>query len=159
VFTSLSATTSRRTVRFLDALLIVWTLAWLAIGIWVAIDVHHLGRLSDTLGSAAGALHQTFQGLGVLAHIPLVGGNLGSLVNKINATATSASANAATSKTSVDQLAYLLGVVIVVIPAVPALAVYLPFRIGRMRESRAVRRSWRAQTAMTACSATWPTER
>ncbi len=81
------------------------------------------------------------RGLGFLAHIPLVGRNLGTLVNKINATAISASANATTSKTGVDQLAYLLGIVIVVIPAIPALAVYLPFRIGRMREARAVRRS------------------
>lgn len=130
-----------RQVHALDVLIVVWTLAWIAVGILVAIEVYHLGRLSDTLANAAGALHQTSQGLAAFTHIPFVGGSIARIAGQVGATANSASANAAASKSSVDQLAYLLGIVIVVIPAVPALAVYLPFRVGRAREGRTVRRA------------------
>jgi hypothetical protein len=133
-----SDTVRRRTVWAADALLVVWVLAWVAVGIWVAVDVNHLGRLADTLGTAAAGLGQVSHGLGQLSKLPLVGHALTNLASAGSATAASASVNATTAKSSVDQLAYLLGTVIVVIPSVPALVVYLPFRIHRIRDRRAV---------------------
>lgn len=128
-----------RTLRLLDLLVVCWVLAWIGIGVWVAIDIHQLGRLAVSLGTAAKALHQVSNATSAIGHLPLVGGALGRLARSAAATATSASRNAVSARQSVNQLAYLLGVVIVVIPSVPTLAAYLPFRVSRYREVRAIR--------------------
>jgi hypothetical protein len=126
-------------VRLLDVATAIWLLGWLGIGIFVGVDVHHLGQLATTIDRAGHALQATGGTLGAFGHVPLIGGQLSRLATQLQVTAGNTIANAATAKTSVDQLSYLLGVVIVVLPWIPALALYLPFRMGRAREARAVR--------------------
>ncbi len=104
--------------------------AWVAVGVWVGIDVHHLDHLATTLASSGQALSQTAQVLNGFTHLPLVGHNLAAAASHISTTAQGIQHNAAVTKHSVEQLSYLLAVVIAVIPSVPVLAAYLPFRLG-----------------------------
>lgn len=125
----------------LDALVVVWVVGWLAVGIWVAVDVSHLSRLALTLGTAATGLGDAARAIMKLAGIPFVGSTFRGLARSAARTAASAQANAAASRTSVDQLAYLLGIVICLVPSVPVIAAWLPMRVSRVREVRAVRRA------------------
>ncbi|MGH9128953.1 MAG: hypothetical protein ACRDY2_08305 [Acidimicrobiales bacterium] len=126
-----SSTTSR--VWLLDAAVGLWIAAWVAVGIWVGVDLHHLDHLAADLGGAGQALGQTAQALHAFTHLPLVGHDLAKVANGIASTGQSVQANASATKSSVDQLSYLLAVVIVVIPSASALGAYLPWRVRRRR--------------------------
>lgn len=119
----------------------MWVLGWLAVGIWVAVDVSHLGRLATTLGTAATGLGDAAAAIKKLSGVPFVGGTFRQLADNAARTAASARVNAASSYTSINQLAYLLGIVICLVPTVPVLAAWLPARLARAREVRAVRRA------------------
>lgn len=134
-----SARASARTVLVLDLLVVCWVVAWVGMGVWIAIDVRQLARLADTLGQSARALRQISDAAAGLADLPLVGGSLAGAAKSAAETAASASRNAAVAGGSIRQLAYLLGIVVVVIPSVPTLAAYLPYRIRRFRQVRQVR--------------------
>ncbi|MGH9102842.1 MAG: hypothetical protein ACRDYD_07670 [Acidimicrobiales bacterium] len=132
---------SRSTARLIDAVLVVWLAGWLVAGIFVAIDIHHLGKVAATVGTAGHALRLTAQGLKSFAALPFVGHQLAGVGAQVAAAGRQAQQAAIATEGSVNQLSWLLGMCVVVIPGVPALAVYLPFRVARARESRAVRRA------------------
>ncbi len=115
-------------MRLFDGCMAVWVLAWVGIGIWVGIDVHHLDHLAETLSSSGQALGQTAQALQGFTHLPLVGPNIAKAVTRIGTTAAHIQHNATTTRSSVNQLSYLLAAVIAVIPSVSVLAAYLPAR-------------------------------
>lgn len=122
------ASASRGRIGLFDALLIVWIAAWVVVGVFVGIDIHHLNRLATTLGGSGQALAQTAQALQAFTHLPLVGANIAKVSTRIATTAAHVQHNAQVTRSSVDQLSYLLAVVIAVLPSVTALAAYLPVR-------------------------------
>lgn len=132
---------ARLRVRALDLFVGVWVLGWLAVGVWVAVDVSHLDRLARTLGTAAAGLADVAAAVKKLAGVPFVGGTFRHLAANAARTAASARASAASSRTSVEQLAYLLGIVICLVPSVPVVAVWLPMRVAHARQVRAIRRA------------------
>jgi hypothetical protein len=137
------ANASRRQVLFLDILLSVWVAGWVAVGILIGIDVHHLGRLTTTVSNAGKALQQAGGGLRSLSGVPFIGHTLGGLAGQLSRAGHTAGRNAFAARTSIDQLSYLLAIAVVIIPGTPVFGIYLPFRLGRLFEARAVRSALR----------------
>lgn len=123
-----------RRVYAYDAVLIVWTAIWLAVGAIVYRDVRDLTGLSDPVVDAAAALEETAQGLRQIDGIPFVGDvtNLPAIERDVRAAAASARASARDAEENVRRLAIVLGLSLAFIPTLPPLALWV-----------AVRREWR----------------
>lgn len=133
--------TGRRMVRIIDGVLLVWVVAWIAIGLAVARDVRNLGRLSDTVVRAGTAVGETGRALHALEGLPFVGDRIARVAGQVDAAANQAIRSGRDSRESVESLSILLGVSVAVIPTLPILSMYTPFRVSRAREVRAIRRA------------------
>jgi hypothetical protein len=140
---SLRVTSSGRSIRALDAGLLVWMVAWIVLGIAIGRQVQNLARLSDTVVTGGRAVQQTGEALRSLEGLPFVGDRIAQLDERIITAGRSAEASGQDSRRSIGTLAVLLTVAVAVIPTVPVLALYAPFRISRRRDVRAVRRAAR----------------
>jgi hypothetical protein len=121
-----------------DAALVVWTLAWVAMGLAVANEVRGLAELSDTVGSVGRAVTSTGE---AIRSLPLIGDQVAAPADEVSAAGRDAVASAAGARESARRVGVLLGVSIALIPTLPLLALYLPARIGGARERRALRRA------------------
>src|SRR6266581_3963041 len=130
-----------RLIRVVDAALIVWTAAWLLIGVAVARDVRGLTQLSGTVVAGGQVLRVTGSELGQLASVPFVGDQLGAVSQQLDGVADQAIASGRDSARRVRSLSVLLGFAVALVPTVPLIALYVPLRVGRAREVRAVRRA------------------
>lgn len=135
---------SGRTVRAVDAAIVVWSVVWIAMGLWVAVEVRGLASLADTVVRAGTALERTGEALGRIDAIPLVGGQVEEVAAAVSEAGESASASGASSRGDVERLSLLLGVVVALVPTVPLLTLYIPARIARRRELSAIREEIRA---------------
>jgi hypothetical protein len=134
--------TSGRVVWVIDAILVLWVVAWIAIGLAVARDVRNLTALSDTVVRAGTAVGETGRALRTLAGLPFgVGDRIARVAGQIDAASAQAVRSGRESRDSVQSLSVLLGFSVGVIPTLPILAMYLPFRVSRAREVRAIRRA------------------
>lgn len=133
--------TGKRMVRIIDGVLLVWVVAWIAIGLAVARDVRNLGRLSDTVVRAGTAVGETGRALHALEGLPFVGDRIARVAGQVDAAANQAIRSGRDSRESVESLSILLGVSVAVIPTLPILSMYTPFRVSRAREVRAIRRA------------------
>ena len=130
-----------RSARVLDVAMVLWIALWIGFAVAVAIDIHNLGSLSDTLSSSGRALGETGRALRQLDTIPFVGSRIDAVADRIQEVARSAQASGAESHSSVASLSVLLGIAIALIPTIPVLALYLPLRMSAAKEVRAVRTS------------------
>jgi hypothetical protein len=133
--------TGSRMVRIVDGILVVWVVAWIAIGLAVARDVRNLSTLSDTVVQAGTAVGESGRALHALEGLPFVGDRIARVAAQVDAAAAQAVRSGLNSRQSVESLSRLLGVSVAVIPTLPILAMYTPFRISRAREVRAIRRA------------------
>lgn len=123
----------------LDALVLVWVLFWLALGLKVGNEVAGLKELSGTVrttGSAVEAAGRTLESLGDL---PVVGSQLAESAKQIEDAGRSVVRSGSAGRESIESLSLLLGLSVAVIPSVPAVGFYLPARLFRRRERRALR--------------------
>lgn len=133
---------SGRTLLGIDIALIVWSVAWLAIGIAVSREVNGLAELSDTVRRVGTAVEASGGALGTLGGLPLIGDAFGDTLSgpaqEIQDAGQSAQASGQASRGSIDALSTLLGLAVALIPSVPLVALYLPARVSRAREARAL---------------------
>jgi hypothetical protein len=123
----------------LDALLVVWVLAWIAMGIAVGREASKLADVSDAARDAGVATQRAGDLLGSLTDLPVVGDRLREPADSIRRAGASTVARAERSHREAEALAVLLGVSIAVIPNLPLLVFYLPGRLALQRERRLVR--------------------
>lgn len=121
-----------------------WVLAWIALGVAIGIDVHHLTTLNETIATDGHAVQRVGHSLSALSGVPFVGGSIGRAAAQLQSAGTRAATGAARSAGSIRDLSVLLAIAVALLPSVPVLGFYLPVRIARMRETRAVRRAVRA---------------
>jgi hypothetical protein len=133
--------TSGRVIWVVDAILVLWVLSWIAIGLAVARDVRNLTALSDTVVRAGTAVGETGRALRALEGLPFVGERIGRVASQVDAAAAQAVRSGRESRDSVQSLSVLLGFSVGVIPTLPILAMYVPFRVSRAREVRAIRKA------------------
>jgi hypothetical protein len=134
-------TLDRRTIRILDAALVVWVAAWIVFGVAISREVHGLTKLSDTVVKAGTALERTGSALGGLRSLPVVGGRIGTVEDQARVAARSARASGRSSRKNIEDLSLLLGLAVAIVPSLPALFVYVPFRLARAREARALQQA------------------
>ncbi len=131
-----------RRLLALDAAILIWTVAWIAAAIVVAVEVQDLGDLSDTVGTVGSAAEASGAALDVLGDLPVVGDAVGETLagpaGEIQEAGRSAQESAQSTRRSVDVLSVLLGLAVALIPSTSLLVLYLPARISRVREAQAV---------------------
>ncbi|HYF28203.1 MAG TPA: hypothetical protein VD931_20835 [Baekduia sp.] len=124
----------------IDVVLVVWVVAWGALGIAVAGEVRGLRQLSETVADVGQAARETGQVLGALEDVPLVGGTVGEAAREVDDAGRSAIESARRSRESVDDLQWMLGLFLAVVPSIPVLGLYVPLRVAAARERRALAR-------------------
>ena len=128
-------------MQFFDAVVVIWVATWIVVGFMVGREVASLTRFGDTLLMSADALEETAGGLDSLSGVPLVGGRIEDIADRIDEAAGSVRSNAEAATEKVNQLSILLGSAIAVIPSLPVLGLYLPRRYRRWQERRHVLRA------------------
>jgi hypothetical protein len=125
----------------LDVALVLWTAAWIWVGVTVALEIRGLARLSDTAGAVGRAIERTGAALSSLDGLPVIGDRTSEPAAAIREAGESAIRSARESRSSVDTSSILLGISLAVIPSVPVLLLYVPQRLSVARERRELRRA------------------
>jgi len=134
----------RRTGRLLKAVVALWCVAWMAIGLIAGAQIWQLGRLSATAVESGEALDSAGAALQLVGGVPVVGPRSKRLGDEVRAAAQRIQESAAASQDNIRRLSVLLGAAIALVPVAPVVAVYAPLRVARGRETRSVRRAWRS---------------
>lgn len=119
---------SRQFLRGLAAFTVVWTLIWIAVGIWVDHEVRTLRQLSTTVIVSGTAVRQTGAALQGLATLPLIGGDVDRIARQVVVAGANAQASGRESRAAVGRLALLLGVTVAAAPSLLMVALYLVTR-------------------------------
>jgi hypothetical protein len=130
---------SARGIKFLDILLIVYVAIWLVIGVSIGIDIRRQAELSDQVTRVGVALDDIGKSLQVVGGLPLVGGNIGSLADRVVRAGAEVQRSGRDSRQSLERMGVLVGVGFVAIPLMLILPVYVPLRLAWRREVGAVR--------------------
>jgi len=137
-------------VRVVDAGLVVWSLLWLAAGVYVYTSVRQLEDYGETVVTASVGLHQASDGLvragsglretsDALGRVPFVGGDLVRPVRRtaddvdriavtVRRTARQARANGEQTREGATEAAVILGLAVALVPIVPFAVLYLLLR-------------------------------
>ena len=123
-----------------DALLLLWCVLWLRIGVAVQRAVERLAGPGRELQDAGGGLRDGLSDAADrAAEVPLVGDRLQSPLDAAAGAGDALVRAGEAQERAVEQLALLLAVVVVALPVVWALSRRLPARLGWARQSRAAR--------------------
>ena len=122
----------------LDFTLLLWTIAWVWMGISVGREVRGLAELSDTAGRSGAAVAEVGE---VIAGLPLIGDQATNAAEGVATAGRDAVVAAEGARSSARRVGTLLGVSIALIPTSPVLLLYVPGRIAMRRERRALRAS------------------
>jgi hypothetical protein len=136
-----------RLIRVLDAVVVVWVVAWVVLALLVGREVRDLRQLSDTVVISGVAVEETGDLVDSLKGVPFVGGRVGDVADRVREAGRSAQASGRDSRDSTEDLSILLALSIGLIPSLPLLGLYVPLRVTWTRESRAVRRAVAAGSA------------
>ncbi|MET1012249.1 MAG: hypothetical protein ABWY83_07695 [Actinomycetota bacterium] len=138
---SIESRLSQRSVVAIDVLVLLWTVAWLVLGITVGTFVERLGAVGESVEGAGHAIHRAGDAVGRLTDVPLVGEGFEAVANEIRTIGNETVQNGRSVEQDIDTLALLIGVGLAVGPTLPVLAVWIPPRMSRERERRELRRS------------------
>jgi hypothetical protein len=138
---SIESRLPQRSVVAIDVLVLLWTVAWLVLGITVGTFVERLGSVGESVEGAGHAIHRAGDAVGRLSEVPLVGEGFEAVANEIRTIGNETVQNGRSVEQDIDTLALLIGVGLAVGPTLPVLAVWIPPRMSRERERRALRRS------------------
>jgi len=127
---------TRRGVLGWDLALAAWVLACVALGVWTASSVRRLEPEGDTLLVSSRALTEASEAFDRLRNVPLVGGSIGDVGERVDEIARSARESGLETRRSVDEIAMSLPIAIVVVAVVPPLVAYLAVRRRWMRDIR-----------------------
>ena len=133
----------QRSVRMIDLLVVVWTAAWIFLGVTVGLFVDRLGAVGEGIADAGAAVGQAGNSVGELSDVPLVGGGFSDLSGRIHDLGGEIVRSGRSIEDDVDALAVLIGGALALGPTLPILALWVPPRVARERERRALRRSLR----------------
>ncbi len=120
-----------------DALVALWVVAWVIIGLRVGDEVDGLQDLGASVAQTGAAVERTGGALTEI-DVPFVGGQFREVGEGVAETGRSTRRSAAQAQDSAGALSGLLGAAIAFIPASALLIPYVPLRIARIRERRAL---------------------
>jgi hypothetical protein len=128
-----------RSVRWLDAGVVVWIVAWAALGVLIWHDIRAQAELSQNVVKIGSAVRDTGDALGVVGGLPLVGGSIGSFADKIKRTGQDVMTSGEASHSGILRVAVVSGIGVGLLPAALVLLLYVPVRLAWRRDVRAVR--------------------
>jgi hypothetical protein len=129
---------SHRTSRMIDIILVLWLLLWCAIGYTLGRTVNELSGLSDGVIGAGEGVSDAAGALGDFADVPLIGGGIDAIADRIDAIGQGTVQKGEASKDAIFNVSLLIGLVVALGPTVPLLAVWLVIRAPLARERRRI---------------------
>ena len=120
---------SARSVRWLDAGVVVWIVVWVVLGVVIWSDIRAQAQLSTDVIKVGTAVKDTGQALGVVGGLPLVGDRIGEFAGRIEAMGTEVEASGEDSKAGIERIAVIAGFAVGVLPAALVLLLYVPARV------------------------------
>ena len=107
---------SHRTLRTIDVVLVCWLLLWCAIGYTVGHTVNGLSGLSDGVIGAGEGVSDAAGALTDLTDVPLIGGSVEAIADRIDALGQGTVQKAEASKDVIFNVSLLLGLLIALAP-------------------------------------------
>lgn len=138
---SIESRLPQRSIVAIDLLVVVWTVAWLILGIAVGTFVERLGAVGEGLENTGRAIGRAGDAVDELADVPLVGEGFSAVAEEIQEIGRETVQNGRSVEGDVDSLAILIGAGLALGPTLPILALWVPPRVSRERERRALRKS------------------
>jgi hypothetical protein len=140
---SIEARIPQRSIVAIDVLVVLWTVAWIVLGVAVGSFVERLGAVGDGLEDAGRAIGRAGEAVDQLSDVPLVGEGFSEVAAEIQEVGLDTAARGRSVEHDADRLALLVGMSLALGPTLPILAVWLPPRVSRERERHALRTSLR----------------
>ena len=131
----------QRSIVAIDLLVVLWTIAWLILGIAVGTFVERLGAVGEGMEDTGRAIGRAGDAVGQLSDVPLVGEGFDVVAQEIQEIGRQTAQNGRSVEDDVDSLAVLIGAGLALGPTLPILALWVPPRVSRERERRALRKS------------------
>jgi hypothetical protein len=144
LFTMMGSIESRlrqRSVVAIDFLVVLWTAAWLVLGVTVGTFIERLGAVGEGLEGSGRAIVRAGDAVGDLSDVPLVGEGFAALGEEIRSIGRETAENGRSVEDDVDSLALLVGAGLALGPTLPVLVLWVPPRVSRERERHTIRRS------------------
>jgi hypothetical protein len=138
---SIESKLPQRSIVALDLLVVLWTAAWIVLGIAVGTFVERLGAVGDGMENTGRAIGRAGDAIDQLADVPLVGGGFATVAQEIHAIGRDTVQDGRSVQDDVDSLALLIGAGLALGPTLPILALWVPPRVSRERERHALRKS------------------
>jgi len=138
---SIESRLPQRSVVAIDLLVVLWTAAWIVLGIAVGTFVERLGAVGDGLQNTGRAIGRAGDAIDQLSDVPLVGGGFATVAQEIRGLGHETVQNGRSVGDDVDSLALLIGAGLALGPTLPILALWVPPRVSRERERHALRKS------------------
>jgi hypothetical protein len=138
---SIESRLPQRSVFAIDLLVVLWTVAWLVLGIAVGTFVERLSAVGDGLQNTGRAIGRAGDAIDQLSDVPLVGGGFATVAQEIQGMGRDTVQNGRSIEDDVDSLALLIGAGLALGPTLPILALWVPPRVSRERERHALRKS------------------
>lgn len=120
---------SARSVRWLDAGVVLWIIVWVVLGVMLWSDIRAQAQLSRDVIKVGSAVRSTGEALGVVGGLPLVGSRIDEFATRIEALGAEVEESGQSSRASIERTAVVAGLAIGVLPAALVLLLYLPARI------------------------------
>lgn len=127
--------------RTIDIVLLLWLLLWCLIGYTLGRTVNELSGLSDGVIGAGEGVSDAAGALEGFADVPLIGGGIGEIAERIDAIGQGTVQKGEASKDAIFNISLLIGLVIALGPTLPLIAVWLVIRAPLARERRAIGRA------------------
>jgi len=141
---SIESRLPQRSVVAIDLLVVLWTAAWLVLGIAVGTFVERLGAVGEGLEDAGRSIGRAGDAVDELSDVPLMGEGFAKVAQEIHGIGRQTTENGRSFEEDVDSLALLVGAGLALGPTLPVLALWVPPRVSRERERHALRRSLKA---------------
>jgi hypothetical protein len=138
---SIESRLPQRSIVAIDLLVVLWTAAWLVLGIAVGTFVERLGAVGEGMEDTGRAIARAGDAVDQLSDVPLVGEGFGALGQEIHEIGRETARNGRSVEQDVDSLALLLGAGLALGPTLPILFLWVPPRLSRERERHALRTS------------------
>ena len=123
-----------RTMRVLDIGVVVWIVVWAALGVVIWHDIGAQAALSDSVVRVGGAVKQTGDALSALGAVPLVGGGIRDLAERVQKAGADVLTTGQESRDAISRTAVIAGFGVGILPAALVLLIYLPLRLAWRRD-------------------------
>lgn len=129
---------SHRTARTIDIALCLWLLLWCAVGYTVGHTVNRLSGLSDGVISAGEGVSNAAGALDDLAGVPLVGGGIQAIADRIDGLGQGTVQKAEASKDAIFNVSLTIGLIVALGPTLPLIVIWLVIRAPLAQERRRI---------------------